>query len=127
MAHLPFLMERSAEAGGDSCGHALMATCPPHSSGELPQDLTFKATGPSENTQACQRTWELTSTNLSVLLDLSKRLDLDGELTPVMAWGLVMAHPRFLEMQPAYFVRLAEELGQKVRCYGYVSAHCVHW
>ncbi|KFA47665.1 hypothetical protein S40293_07704 [Stachybotrys chartarum IBT 40293] len=119
MAHLPFLMERSAEAADEPCGHALMATCPPQPFKELHEGLPFKATQPGNDGEFAQRTWELTNSNLSVLLDLSKKLDLDGEVTPVMAWGLIMAHPKFLELQPAYFKRLAEELGQKVRCYGF--------
>ncbi|KAK3355793.1 hypothetical protein B0H65DRAFT_453089 [Neurospora tetraspora] len=66
-----------------------------------------------------QRTWELSKADLATLLDLSKRLDLDGEITPVMAWGMVLAHPRLAELQLEDFARLSEELGSKVRCYGF--------
>jgi hypothetical protein len=65
-----------------------------------------------------QRTWELSKADLATLLDLSKRLDLDGEITPVMAWGMVLAHPRLAELQLEDFARLTEELRRKVRCYG---------
>jgi hypothetical protein len=37
-----------------------------------------------------------------------------------MAWGMVLAHPRLGELRQEDFARLAEELGGKVRCYGYV-------
>ncbi|KAK1780693.1 hypothetical protein QBC45DRAFT_323141 [Copromyces sp. CBS 386.78] len=66
-----------------------------------------------------QRTWELSKADLATLLDLSKRLDLDGEITPVMAWGMVLAHPRLAELQLEDVARLTEELGTKVRCYGF--------
>ncbi|KAK4127058.1 hypothetical protein N657DRAFT_566946 [Parathielavia appendiculata] len=64
-------------------------------------------------------TWQLSKSDLTTLLDLSKRLNLDGEITPVMAWGMVLAHPRLGELRGEDFVRLAEELGGKVRCYGF--------
>ena len=65
-----------------------------------------------------QHTWQLSKADLATLLDLSKRLDLDGEITPVMAWGMVLAHPRLAELQLEDFARLTEELGRKIRCYG---------
>lgn len=64
------------------------------------------------------RTWELSKSDLATLLDLSQKLNLDGEITPVMAWGMVLAHPRLGEMNEKDFVKLTEELGSKVRCYG---------
>lgn len=67
------------------------------------------------------RTWELSKADLTTLLDLSKKLDLDGEITPVMAWGMILAHPRLTELEERDFKRLAEELTGKVRCYGSVS------
>jgi hypothetical protein len=63
-------------------------------------------------------TWQLSKSDLATLLDLSKKLNLDGEITPVMAWGMVLAHPRVGELKGEDFARLAEELGGKVRCYG---------
>lgn len=64
------------------------------------------------------RTWELSKSDLTTLLDLSQKLNLDGEITPVMAWGMVLAHPRLGELNEKDFVKLTEELGSKVRCYG---------
>jgi hypothetical protein len=64
------------------------------------------------------RTWELSKSDLATLLDLSQKLNLDGEITPVMAWGMVLAHPRLGELNERDFVKLTEELGSKVRCYG---------
>ncbi|KAI7773696.1 hypothetical protein LA080_010064 [Diaporthe eres] len=65
------------------------------------------------------RTWELSKSDLTTLLDLSQKLNLDGEITPVMAWGMVLAHPRLGELNEKDFVKLTEELGSKVRCYGF--------
>lgn len=132
MDHLPWLLERASESGGEPCGHALMASCPPEPFSELSPDLPFgyrnirqPAQGdgsgaPGETLADGQRTWELTKADLATLMDLSAKLNLDGEITPVMAWAMVRAHPRFYELGLEDFARLCEELGGKVRCYGYV-------
>ncbi|KAI9171954.1 AP-1-like transcription factor 2 [Paramyrothecium foliicola] len=120
MAHLPFLVDRAAEAGGEPCGHALMATCPPQPFDKLTPEIPFGHTQTvTEEASPRQQTWELSNGGLSVLLDLSKRLNLDGEITPVMAWGMVMGHERFSELQDTDLLKLAEELRRKVRCYGF--------
>lgn len=64
------------------------------------------------------KTWELSKADLATLLDLSQKLNLDGEITPVMAWGMVLAHPRLAELNDKDFEKLAEELTSKVRCFG---------
>lgn len=64
-------------------------------------------------------TWELSKADLNTLLDLSQKLDLDGlEVTPVQAWGMVLAHPRLGELKEADFRELAEVLKSKISCYG---------
>ncbi|KAH6660002.1 hypothetical protein BKA67DRAFT_546469 [Truncatella angustata] len=120
MDHMPWLVERASEAGGEPCGHALMATCPPEPFSGLSNDVPFgyNHAQPEQN-RSGQRTWELTKGDLSTLLDLSKKLDLDGEITPVMAWGLILNHPRLAELRVEDYHRLADELGGKVRCYGF--------
>ncbi|KUI66929.1 hypothetical protein VM1G_01900 [Cytospora mali] len=70
-------------------------------------------------TAAPPRTWELSKADLATLLDLSQKLNLDGEITPVMAWGMVLGHPRLGELNERDFVKLTEELKSKVRCYGF--------
>ncbi|KAK4148531.1 eukaryotic translation initiation factor 3 subunit 7-domain-containing protein [Chaetomidium leptoderma] len=77
------------------------------------------ATSATSAPAAVGGTWTLSKGDLTTLLDLSKRLNLDGEITPVMAWGMVLAHPRLGEMSKEDFGRLAEELGGKIRCYGF--------
>jgi hypothetical protein len=143
MNHLPWMLERGATTGiSEPCGHALMASCPPEPFSDLSPDIPFgvhhhnpnhhhnhnTATATASNGSSTGQgqvpaggsTWTLSKGDLATLLDLSKRLNLDGEITPVMAWGMVLAHPRLGEMRQEDFGRLAEELGGKVRCYGYV-------
>lgn len=118
MKHLPWLLERTTDADGEPCGHALMASCPPEPFPELTPEIPFGYSNVNGELNSGQRTWELSKADLSTLLDLSKRLNLDGEVTPVMAWGLIMAHPRFREGRPEDFSRLSDELLRKIRCYG---------
>ncbi|KAL1871065.1 hypothetical protein VTK73DRAFT_2261 [Phialemonium thermophilum] len=123
MDHLPWLVERASGAGSNEpCGHALMASCPPEPFSDLTPDIPFgysNATTEPASQGPGQRTWELSKGDLATLLDLSKRLDLDGEITPVMAWGMILAHPKLAELKAEDFARLTEELRGKVRCYGF--------
>jgi hypothetical protein len=87
MDHMQFLVGRSNEPDGDPCGHALMASCPPepelekHPEVPFGHDMTFvKGNG--------QQTWDLSKGDLANLLDLSKRINLDGEITPVSMYIL---------------------------------------
>lgn len=121
MQHMPFLLERSTDEEGNPCGHALMASCPSGPFGNLTPDTPFGTAhtlDQGDGAEPGQGTWELSKAGLATLLDLSKKLDLEGEITPVMAWGMVLGSPRFAEMKPEDFHRLAEDLGGKVRCYG---------
>jgi hypothetical protein len=126
---MPWLLERGTEVGGgEPCGHALMASCPPEPFPELTPDIPFgysnvrapasESGGSGAVVETGQRTWELSKGDLATLLDLSKRLNLDGEITPVMAWGMVLGHPRLGELKSDDFVQIAGELKNKIRCYG---------
>ncbi|KAI1390143.1 uncharacterized protein F4822DRAFT_400990 [Hypoxylon trugodes] len=136
MDHMPWLLERACDTAGDACGHALMASCPPEPFPELNDEIPFgyAPTQPASSTtnplgkeqqqqpqapQSEPRTWELSKGDLTTLLDLSKKLDLDGEITPVMAWGMVLAHPRLTDLKREDFERLIDDLKGKVRCYGF--------
>jgi hypothetical protein len=120
MNHMQFLVERASESEGEPCGHALMASCPPDPWVEDHPEIPFGHCQPCPGglNGNGPKTWDLSKSDLSNLLDLSKRLNLDGEITPVMAWGLILAHPRFSELQPDDFESLCLELGGKIRCYG---------
>lgn len=117
MSHLSWLVQRSNETGTDPCGHALMVSCySEQATGSQNPGGDFANV--NEETGSSHRGWELTKGDLNTLLDLSQNLNLHGEVTPVMAWGMVMAHPRFYEMHATDFQRVANELVGKVRCYG---------
>lgn len=120
MDHIQFLVERASDPEGEFCGHALMASCPPEPHPENTPDMPF-GHGPTNLNGNAQKTWDLTKPDLANLMDLSKRLNLDGEITPVMAWGMVLGHPRFSELSTNDFQNMCLELGGKVRCYGYVD------
>lgn len=120
MDHIQYLMDRAAEPEGDPCGHALMATCPPDFTPrpeEELSDIPFGHNLPVEEGNP-QKTWDLSKGDLANLLDLSKRLNLDGEITPVMAWGAILGHPQFHEFGVDDFKAIAADLLPKVRCYG---------
>lgn len=120
MEHMPWLVDRASEPGGEACGHALMASCPPEPFTELNGQVPFGFQNGSSGSGSGKvgQTWELSKGDLSTLLDLSRKLDLDGEITPVMAWGMVLAHPRLGELRTEDFQKLGDELKSKVRCYG---------
>jgi hypothetical protein len=96
-------------------GHALMASCPPashimHKPGE--------AYG--------HRMPDMKTPDLIKLLDLSAQLPLEGELTPVMAWMMLLRNSRVGEMTAHDFELVKADLAGKVRCYGYVMHYiCV--
>lgn len=119
MDHMQFLVERSSESEGDPCGHALMASCPPDPFLDNHPEIPF-GHGHHHSAEVQPKTWDLSKTDLANLLDLSKRLNLDGEITPVMAWGYLLAHPNFRELTSEDFKKITQELSTKARCYGYV-------
>jgi hypothetical protein len=118
MDHMQFLVERAGESEGDPCGHALMASCPPDPFVDDKVEIPF-GHGPTHMNGTAQKTWDLQKGDLSILLDLSKRLNLDGEITPVMAWGMLLADPRFSHLTVEDFKKICQDLGPKVRCYGF--------
>ncbi|KAI9676541.1 MAG: hypothetical protein M1817_000700 [Caeruleum heppii] len=108
MDHMQFLMVRANESEGEFSGHALMASCPLESHIEATPKVPY--------------TFELVDARrheFRTLLDLSKKLDLDGEITPVMAWGIILAHDRADELTLDDFVALKDDLKSKSRCYGF--------
>ncbi|PNP42971.1 hypothetical protein TGAMA5MH_05719 [Trichoderma gamsii] len=98
-----------------------MVSCPPAPFQELTPDIPFgsKHTHDHGGEFEKQGTWELSKADLTTLLDLSKQLNLDGEITPVMAWRMVTTHYRFNELAPGDLEKLSEELLRKIRCYGF--------
>ena len=104
--------------GSIAAGHILMASCPSKPFAHLTERDPFGRAGIHIDPASDYHTWKPARGDLATLLDLSKKLDLDGEITPVMAWGMIMAHPRFAELRSEDFTKLAGDLSAKVRCYG---------
>jgi hypothetical protein len=107
MDHMQFLMVRAHDADELVSGHALMATAPPES---------HIATCPDENYP--HQMPDIAMPDLMKLLDLSNRLPLDGEITPIMAWAMILQDPRLGELSKSDVELVKEDLVAKVRCYG---------
>lgn len=67
---------------------------------------------------------DITMPDLMKLLDLSNRLPLDGEITPIMAWAKIIQDDNFKALSKEDIEVIKTELLAKVRCYGYVEAAC---
>jgi hypothetical protein len=110
MDHMQFLLVRAEDSTEDVSGHVLMATCPPQSHIQNKPEEKYPHKMP-----------EMTDSSLSTLLDLSHRLPVDipsGEITPIMAWAGIRAHPSLAVLDKEDFGYLKEVLVPKVRCYG---------
>lgn len=107
MDHMQYLMVRAHDAEEIISGHALMASAPPDS---------HIANNPGETYP--HQMPDIAMPDLMKLLDLSNRLPLDGEITPIMAWVMVLKEPRLAELRKADFEGIKGELLGKVRCYG---------
>jgi len=108
MDHMQFLMVRAHDAEETISGHALMATAPPDS---------HIANHPEEKYP--HQMPDVAMPDLMKLLDLSARLPLDGEITPIMAWVMLLKDPNFEMLTKEEFGAIKGELLAKVRCYGF--------
>ncbi|KAJ8112208.1 hypothetical protein OPT61_g5369 [Boeremia exigua] len=108
MDHMQFLMVRAHDAEETISGHALMATAPPDS---------HIAEHPEEKYP--HQMPDVAMPDLMKLLDLSARLPLDGEITPIMAWVMVLKDPSFKTLSKEEISAIKGELLAKVRCYGF--------
>lgn len=90
-------------------GHALMATCPPHSHIMDKPGEAYPHQMP-----------DVPKPDLMKLLSLSSRLPgmEGGEVTPVMAWVAILKSARLRELTKRDFEMLKTDLLSKVRCYG---------
>ncbi|CAZ79918.1 unnamed protein product [Tuber melanosporum] len=109
MDHIQILTANSMTSpASDFHGHALMASCPSESNtsrhAEVPRGSKTFDVGPSE---------------LAILFNLSNRLELDGELTPIAVWAHVTRHERFADLEMADFKALEKTLLDKVKCHGF--------
>lgn len=108
MDHMQMLCVQSQQSEGDDIsGHVLMATCPSRNHLIERPDVQYPHMMP-----------ELKASDLLKLLDLSNRLPLQGEITPIMAWAAILRHEHVRLLTQSDFEAVTSELLAKVRCYG---------
>ncbi|EAU32073.1 conserved hypothetical protein [Aspergillus terreus NIH2624] len=111
--HTDYLCRRSITEADDEdmpfSGHALMATCPPPS---YIENTTDKQVYP-------HKTYDLPLANLSTLLNLSRQLVTDGQITPIMALQHLKNHELYRTLTKDDVKIIIETLNTKVRCYGF--------
>ncbi|CRG91702.1 hypothetical protein PISL3812_08753 [Talaromyces islandicus] len=90
-------------------GHALMASCPPPSHIE---------TVPEGNPYPHQ-TYDLPTPDLEKLLNLSKQLITDGQVTPIMILQSLKNHNQYHTLTKEDIKTIIDTLNAKVRCYGF--------
>ncbi|KAF2869353.1 hypothetical protein BDV95DRAFT_97569 [Massariosphaeria phaeospora] len=108
MDHMQPLMVRAFDDEEKISGHALMATAPPDS---------HIANKPEE--EYPHQMPDIGMPDLLKLLDLSNRLPLEGEITPIMAWAMVLRNSNLGHLTKEDIEGIKEELFPKVRCYGF--------
>ncbi|KAJ5183841.1 hypothetical protein N7492_001457 [Penicillium capsulatum] len=111
--HTDFLCRRSITEADDEdmpySGHALMATCPPPS---------YIANTTPEQPYP-HKTYDLPLANLSTLLNLSRQLVTEGQITPIMALQCLKNHELYPSLSRDDIKIIIETLNTKVRCYGF--------
>jgi hypothetical protein len=90
-------------------GHALMACAPP------PSHLSST---PIEY-QYPHQTYDIPHANLGTLLNLSRQLVVDGQITPIMALQSIKNHDMYPSLTREDVLRMMDDLVAKVRCYGF--------
>lgn len=110
MDHIQFLLVRAQNSDIDISGHALMASCPHES--QIPSAEGDHSSHPPPPLP------DIALPELLKLLDLSNRLPLDGEITPIMAWAMILQDPRVGELSGEDFEIVKGNLLGKIRCYG---------
>ncbi|KAJ5153710.1 uncharacterized protein N7500_009149 [Penicillium coprophilum] len=111
--HTDYLCRRSITEADDEdmpfSGHALMASCPPPSyiANTTPeQPYPHKAP-------------DLPHANLSTLLNLSRQLVTEGQITPIMALQCLKNHELYTTLRRDDIKIIMDTLNTKVRCYGF--------
>jgi hypothetical protein len=117
MAHSQYMINLSLADPNRVSGHALMATAP--SREYCARYGMFFPRGQQDDCHLDGR-FDLPKPDLAKMLMLSRKLASlkSEELTPVMAWAKIMAHPRGAELDKEEINAIKEELRPKVACYG---------
>ncbi|KAI5291345.1 hypothetical protein KEM52_000196 [Ascosphaera acerosa] len=109
--HMEFVNRRAADDPEQElyCGHALMASCPP--------PAVCEAT-PRGQPYAVE-TYDLPRASLAKLLNLSRQLVTEGQITPIMALQNLKCHAAYAQLTPHDVRLMINELATKIRCYGF--------
>ncbi|KAJ5566580.1 hypothetical protein N7535_008218 [Penicillium sp. DV-2018c] len=111
--HTDYLCRRSITEADDEdmpfSGHALMATCPPPS--------YLAKTTPEQPYP--HKAPDLPHANLSTLLNLSRQLVTEGQITPIMALQCLKNHELYPTLSRDDVKIIIDTLNTKVRCYGF--------
>ncbi|KAI9926497.1 hypothetical protein ASPWEDRAFT_176531 [Aspergillus wentii DTO 134E9] len=111
--HTDYLCRRSITEADDEdmpfSGHALMASCPPPS---YIANTTHEQAYP-------HKTYDLPHANLTTLLNLSRQLVTEGQITPIMALQCLKSHEMYRKLTKDDVKIIIETLNTKVRCYGF--------
>lgn len=111
--HTDYLCRRSVVEADDEdmpfSGHALMATCPPPS---YIDTTTHESPYP-------HKTYDIPLANLGTLLNLSRQLVTDGQITPIMALQCLKHHDLYRRLTRDDVKAIIDTLNNKVRCYGF--------
>lgn len=111
--HTDYLCRRSITEADDEdmpfSGHALMATCPPPS---YVANTTPQQPYP-------HKVYDLPHANLTTLLNLSRQLVTEGQITPIMALQCLKSHDMYRNLSREDVRIIIETLNAKVRCYGF--------
>lgn len=91
-------------------GHVLMASCPPPS---------YIASAERGQPYHDFSTYQLPHANLDTLLNLSKQLVNQSEITPIMALQSLKSHSLYHLLTRDDVLRVVDDLVAKVRCYGF--------
>lgn len=111
---MQMLLVRSEDSDGEISGHALMATCPPHSHIQQRPDEKYP-----------HKLLDVFGSDLQKLYNLSAPLPVaESEVPPIRAWAIIRTDARFGELSKEDCALLRDELAPKIRCYGYVVFMC---
>lgn len=72
-----------------------------------------------EDNQYPHQTYELPHANLTTLLNLSRQLVTESQITPIMALQSLKNHEMYPSLSREDVLRMMEDLVAKVRCYGF--------
>lgn len=100
---------------GDFNGHTLMVQTPIMASSSTPRPVYNLKQGGS---LPYGTTWTVPAVQVERLLNLSSRLSLEGELTPIEAWHRIKQHPGFATLDRQRLQELKTVLVPEVHCWG---------